>query len=150
MSPAMRPWLLSLPVIATVVAVTLLACKDSSAPSADDASGRDDGAAEDAPTSDGTFAPAACSPPDASPGKGTFGTWYRPNELPVGPCQQLGCNIELDINTCCDEPNTPELAMYRCTCAASGWRCDYVYGGAGVCGDGSAGSYFGDEGCASH
>jgi hypothetical protein len=83
---------------------------------------------------------------DAGVSPGRFGDWYPPSSVPKGQCI-AGCSIEFNVNPCCDEPDTPELKRYKCSCVDGTWSCPIVSQGAGYCGDGSAGSYLGDPTC---
>lgn len=93
-----------------------------------------------APTSDSgqaldTTADAPPFPIDAALRDGPYGAWYTPAAIPSGPCAATQPPIELNVNPCCNEPDTPELARYRCECASGTWTCKVLWSGAGLCRD---------------
>ncbi|MFO0673987.1 MAG: hypothetical protein U0235_30930 [Polyangiaceae bacterium] len=116
-------------VIGLLVPVAFLACTSTkpteSGPSVD--GGPADGST-DAPT----------FPIDASLHDGAFGAWYTPAAIPSGSCSTAQPAIEFNVNPCCNDPDTPELARYRCECSQGSWACKVLFSGAGYCRDASA------------
>jgi hypothetical protein len=139
----------------STLVVAALACIDGPRPfppSVTDASTIESDAATDRNQGDTDAPPATDAGPtcglagDAGVYRGRFGDWYPPSSVPKGQCI-AGCSIEFNVNPCCDEPDTPELKRYKCSCVDGTWSCPIVSQGAGYCGDGSSGSYLGDPTC---